>query len=75
VPADRPDAGALVCSCFQIGCNQIAEATRCGATSVGAIGETLKAGTNCGSCRSEIQTLLDEIAKESLDDADIAQAS
>ena len=75
VPADRPDPGALVCSCFQIGCNQIAEAARCGATSVGAIGETLKAGTNCGSCRSEIQTLLDEIAKESLDDADIAQAS
>lgn len=75
VPADRPDPGALVCSCFQVGCNQIAEAARCGAASVSAIGETLKAGTNCGSCRSEIQTLLDDIAKENLNDADIAQAS
>ena len=75
VPADRPDPGALVCSCFQVGCNQIAAAARCGAASVNAIGETLQAGTNCGSCRSEIQTLLDDIAKESLDDADIAQAS
>jgi assimilatory nitrate reductase catalytic subunit len=75
VPADRPDPGAIVCSCFQVGCNQIAEAARCGSDSVRSIGENLKAGTNCGSCRSEIQTLLDEIAKESLDDRDIAQAS
>ncbi|MHA7772335.1 nitrate reductase [Roseibium sp. M-1] len=75
VPSDRPDAGAIVCSCFQVGCNQITEAARCGADSVRAIGESLKAGTNCGSCRSEIQTLLDEIAKEDVDDRDIAQAS
>jgi len=75
VPADRPDPGAIVCSCFQVGCNQIDTAARCGATSVMAIGDQLKAGTNCGSCRSEIQTLLDEITKETLDDTDIAQAS
>jgi len=74
VPADRPDTGAIVCSCFQVGCNQIAEAARCGADSVQAIGASLKAGTNCGSCRSEIQTLIDEIAKECLDDRNIAQA-
>ncbi|POF31602.1 nitrate reductase [Roseibium marinum] len=73
-PADRPDCGAIVCSCFQVGCNQITEAARCGADSVMAIGETLQAGTNCGSCRSEIQTLLDEIAKENVNDTDIAQA-
>jgi len=75
VPADRPDPGAIVCSCFQAGCNQIEAAARCGANSLKAIGEELKAGTNCGSCRSEIQTLLDEISKEELDDTDIAQAS
>ncbi len=73
-PSDRPDPGAIVCSCFQIGCNQIAEAARGGADSVKAIGESLKAGSNCGSCRSEIQSLLDAYVKESLDDADIAQA-
>lgn len=74
-PADRPDPGAIVCSCFQVGCNQIEAAARCGATSVKAVGDKLKAGTNCGSCRSEIQTLLDELNKEDLDETDIAQAS
>ncbi|WP_428686913.1 molybdopterin-dependent oxidoreductase [Roseibium sp.] len=73
-PADRPDPGAIVCSCFQVGCNQISDAARCGAGSVAAIGETLKAGTNCGSCRSEIQTLLDTLATESLDETDLAKA-
>ena len=33
-PADRPDPGALVCSCFQVGCNQISDAVRNGADSV-----------------------------------------
>ncbi len=73
-PADRPDPGAIVCSCFQIGCNQISEAARCGAGSVKAIGEVLSAGTNCGSCRSEIQTLLDTLATESQHETDLARA-
>jgi len=75
VPADLPDPGAIVCSCFQVGRNQIEAVARCGATSVRAVGDRLKAGSNCGSCRSEIQTLIDEITKEDLDDTDIAQAS
>ena len=73
-PADRPDQGAIVCSCFQVGCNQIAEAARQGAGSVKAIGEQLGAGTNCGSCRSEIQTLLDTLLSEGLGDDELAQA-
>jgi len=73
-PAGRPDPGAIVCSCFQIGSNQIADAVRCGANSVKAIGDKLEAGTNCGSCRSEIQTLLEALAKESQHETDIAQA-
>jgi len=56
--ADRPDAGAMVCSCFSVGANQIAAAVATGCASVEAIGEVLKAGTNCGSCRSEIRAIV-----------------
>lgn len=56
--AERPDAGATVCSCFNIGANQIVAAVAAGCTTVEAIGGALKAGTNCGSCRSEIRALI-----------------
>lgn len=66
VVAGRPgagmrDAGATVCSCFSIGRNDIVNAVRDGCTSVAAIGEILSAGTNCGSCRSEIKGIIDEL--------------
>ncbi|ANT51449.1 nitrate reductase [Mesorhizobium amorphae] len=57
--AERPDAGATVCSCFSVGANQIAAAVAAGCTSVASIGETLKAGTNCGSCRAEIRAIIE----------------
>ena len=56
--ADRPDAGAIVCSCFSVGANQIAAAAAAGCATVEAIGATLKAGTNCGSCRAEIRGII-----------------
>jgi assimilatory nitrate reductase catalytic subunit len=56
--ADRPDPGATVCSCFSIGVNQIVAAVRSGCRSVEAIGNELKAGTNCGSCRAEIRGII-----------------
>ncbi|KTQ98680.1 nitrate reductase [Aureimonas ureilytica] len=57
---DRPDPGALVCSCFGVGANDIRRAIReKNCTSVSAIGRDLKAGTNCGSCRTELQGLID----------------
>ncbi len=53
--ADRPDPGAIVCSCFSVGVNEIAGAVTSGrAMSVEEVGRLLQAGTNCGSCRSEI---------------------
>ena len=60
VIAGRPgfglvDRGAIVCSCFGVGANQIASRRSAGLPTVAAIGEALKAGTNCGSCRAEIQ--------------------
>ena len=57
--AERPDPGALVCACFNVGVNQIRAAIVGGeAASVDAIGAALKAGTNCGSCRGEIGRLI-----------------
>ncbi|TFF17956.1 nitrate reductase [Jiella endophytica] len=58
--AGRPDPGAIVCSCFSVGVNEITAAVASGrAAGVAEIGRLLKAGTNCGSCRSEIQGIID----------------
>jgi assimilatory nitrate reductase catalytic subunit len=64
VVAGRPgkgivDRGATVCSCFGVGVKQIAAAVAGGCVTVDAIGRALQAGTNCGSCRSEIQEITD----------------
>ncbi|MEJ8308359.1 molybdopterin-dependent oxidoreductase [Agrobacterium larrymoorei] len=57
--AGRPDPGATVCSCFNVGINQITSAIREGCHTVEAVGACLSAGTNCGSCRAEIRTIID----------------
>ncbi|MFW2586915.1 molybdopterin-dependent oxidoreductase [Sagittula sp. SSi028] len=58
-PADMPNPGPILCSCFGVGVNTIIDAVETrGAMSVDAIGEMLGAGTNCGSCRPEIAELL-----------------
>lgn len=57
--ADRPDPGPIVCACYGVGANQIAEAARGGCHTVEAIGVALKAGTNCGSCRAEIRGIIE----------------
>ncbi|MBO0905548.1 nitrate reductase [Jiella sonneratiae] len=61
--ADRPDPGAIVCSCFAVGVNEIAAAVVSGrATSVEEIGRLLRAGSNCGSCRGEIREIVTRVA-------------
>ncbi|WP_158964721.1 nitrate reductase [Chachezhania sediminis] len=58
--ADRPDPGAIVCSCFEVGVNTIRSAiAEQGLVTVEAIGAALRAGTNCGSCRPEIRALIE----------------
>ena len=64
VVAGRPgrgvaEKGATVCSCFSIGVNQITTAVTRGCRTVAAVGEVTQAGTNCGSCRAEIQGIID----------------
>ncbi|PRY85406.1 assimilatory nitrate reductase catalytic subunit [Donghicola tyrosinivorans] len=57
--ADRPDPGATVCACLNVGINTILRAIDDqGLTSVAQIGEALGAGTSCGSCRPELAQLL-----------------
>lgn len=60
-PVDVPNPGPVLCSCFGIGINTITRAIESGAArSVDEVGAALRAGTNCGSCRPEIATLLDK---------------
>jgi assimilatory nitrate reductase catalytic subunit len=60
--ANAPDRAAIVCSCFSVGVNQIVDAiANHGCASVDAVGKCVNAGTNCGSCRTEIQGLIKEI--------------
>ncbi|MFT7596309.1 MAG: assimilatory nitrate reductase catalytic subunit [Paracoccaceae bacterium] len=60
--ADTPDPGATLCSCFNVGVNTIIRAIESdGLISIDAIGEALSAGTNCGSCRPEIATLIEAV--------------
>lgn len=55
-----PDKGAIICSCFNVGINEINDAIENqGCNSVKAIGEKLSAGTNCGSCRTEIAKIIE----------------
>jgi assimilatory nitrate reductase catalytic subunit len=56
---DVPDRGAIVCTCFGVGANEIARAAAGGCVTVEAVGEALQAGTNCGSCRAEIKGIID----------------
>jgi assimilatory nitrate reductase catalytic subunit len=57
------DVGATVCSCFSVGRNTLAKAIRGGCSTVGMLGQILKAGTNCGSCIPELRALLIEEMK------------
>jgi assimilatory nitrate reductase catalytic subunit len=59
-PVEMAAAGRIVCACFNVGENQIAEAVASGAATLEEIGQALQAGTNCGSCRSEIKRFFDE---------------
>ena len=57
-PSEDFRQGKQICSCFQVREKTILDAIAEGANSVQALGDTLKCGTNCGSCRSELQQLI-----------------
>ncbi len=60
--ADVPDRGATICSCMNVGANEIRDAIGEGCSCLDTIADKTKAGSNCGSCRSEIIRLLKEKA-------------
>ncbi|OXT00830.1 nitrate reductase [Notoacmeibacter marinus] len=52
------DTGRIVCACESVGANTIRNAIASGCHNVEAIGKATRAGINCGSCRTEIASLL-----------------
>ncbi len=56
--AGQPDPGPTICACLNVGRNTILRAIEAGSCSLAALGETLGAGTSCGSCRPELNVLL-----------------
>lgn len=52
--------GRQICSCFNIGEKEVINAIKSGCNSISQLGDTLKCGTNCGSCKSELGVLLSE---------------
>jgi assimilatory nitrate reductase catalytic subunit len=59
--ADVVDYGSMVCACNHVGRNTILDAISNGANTLQAVGMATKAGTSCGSCRSDIKGLLQTI--------------
>jgi assimilatory nitrate reductase catalytic subunit len=50
--------GGEICACFGVSCGAVERAIADGAASLDAVGAVTRAGTNCGSCRSEIRALV-----------------
>lgn len=57
-PAGTVSEGPIVCACFGVGRDRLLGAIRSGLVTPQAIGEKLRAGTNCGSCVPEIKALI-----------------
>ncbi len=57
-PADLPD-GAQVCNCNGVSKGQIVAAVRGGCRSLKAVCDATRAGTGCGSCKGEVQAVLE----------------
>lgn len=53
-----------VCNCNKVSEEEIVQAVSAGAVSVEAVGEQTRAGTGCGSCQSEIKSLVQLHAKK-----------
>lgn len=57
----QPAQGRIVCSCFSVGETRIRQAIAGGCTSVDALGQKLKCGTNCGSCVPELRGFIGDV--------------
>ncbi len=57
------ETGPVICACFGVGLGAIRATIAAGATNVGDIGRTLRAGTNCGSCVPELRAIIERSAQ------------
>lgn len=64
--ATSEDIGAIICSCMQVGSKTIQKAIDAGCDTVQRVGEQCRAGTQCGTCRSDIVRMikLDSLKKD-----------
>jgi nitrite reductase (NADH) large subunit len=53
-----PSGARMVCACHKVTDRAVQDAIASGARSVGALGAATRAGTGCGSCRTELLQLL-----------------
>lgn len=60
IPSEEFTLGKLVCSCFNVRQKSIESAVDDGCSSVDALGRALKCGTNCGSCKTELEGIIKE---------------
>ena len=67
---DRPDPGPIVCACFGVGRNTIAQAISGGCETVQALGAKVQAGTNCGSCKPELAALIAQFRPQFIEAAE-----
>ncbi len=63
-PGVTADASPVVCACAQISASRIRAAISEGARSLDAVGKATRAGAACGSCRPEINRLLNEATQD-----------
>jgi nitrite reductase (NADH) large subunit len=58
---DLPDA-AQICNCNGVSKGDIAAAVKGGCRSVKAVGEATRAGTGCGSCKPQVQAIVEALS-------------
>ncbi len=62
----EPVLGKLVCSCNNVGADNIRKKVAEGCTTLNDLCNTTGAGTGCGSCKPEVKRLLDEALTKAL---------
>lgn len=65
-PLDPKAPAMIVCCCKAVSSQKIADLIAQGAASVEAIGALCGAGTDCGSCRTQIEEMLEDGQSEPL---------
>jgi ferredoxin-nitrate reductase len=63
----EPIIGKLVCSCGNVGEGNIANKIKDGVTELKQLCQATGAGMGCGSCRSEVQAMLDKLKPAALE--------